>query len=136
MSLLVCVLFGLIGNSHFSVSFSVNVICVFFLFVFSFCATQRMDTDNKTMLKHLKIFYHSLSFTAPSIIHHFSWRDYTVCASVSCFCKPFLYESCKMANIHLLYKVSFSSSTIAFGFLSFFMFFFISGANFHSSEHS
>lgn len=40
-----------------------------------------------------------------------------------------------MANIHLLYKVGFFSSTITFGFLSFFPFRIISGANPHSSEN-
>lgn len=82
----------------------------------------------KLLLKHLKILYHSLSFTSLSVIHYFSWCENTLCVCVCvcmCVCGVFvslLYESCKMANIHLHYKVSFFSPTITFGFLSFFTF--------------
>lgn len=62
----------------------------------------------KQLLKHLKIlFYHSLSFTSPPVIHCFSWCENTVCVCVCGIFVSLLYESCKMANIHLLYKVSF-----------------------------
>lgn len=82
----------------------------------------------KQLLKHLKIYF-VLSF----IVLHVTPLSSTISAGVTtlrvcvcacvCVCGVFvslLYESCKMANIHMLYKVSFFSPTITFGFFSFF----------------
>lgn len=85
-------------------------------------------------LKHLKVYF-VLSF----FVVHVTPLS-TVSAGVRSFCVSgvfvcFLYESCKVANIYLLYKVSVFSLTIPFGFLSFFLHVFITGgANLHSFE--
>lgn len=114
----VCELLGIIDSLHLECDF-----CFFFLIL---RVWGRMDTDDKTqLLKHLKMYF-VFSFT-----HHVTpchplcqlVSEHCVCARV-CVCGVFvslLYESCKMANIHLLYKVSFFSPTITFGFLAFFL---------------
>lgn len=93
-----------------------------FLLFFHFVSHRRWTLTTRLLLKHLKIFYRSLSFTSLPVIHYFSWCENTCECVCECVCRVFvslLYESCKMANIHLLYKVSFFSPTITFGFLSF-----------------
>lgn len=120
----VYILFGIIGSFHLGLSCSVNMI--YFIFFSSHFVFYRQWTLTTTqMLKHLKIYF-VLSFIvlhvtplSPTISD--GVRTLCVCVFVCGVFVSLLYESCKMANIHLLYKVSFFSPTITFGFLFFFL---------------